>query len=179
MSDFTVTDQAVEKLKEYLEQNNISSALRIALMQGGWAGPSLGLALDEPKDNDKVYDQDDLTFLVEEGLMDTCGSIRVEFIDAGPRSGFGITSTNSIGNSGSGCSSGSCGSGGCGWPLPDSSSGESLFRDSPLFFFSPPLFPVLSVPPLRRTPSCKFPAKNLTPTVSILNFLYKQTSNQI
>jgi len=35
MSDFTVTDQAVEKLKEYLEQNNISSALRIALMQGG------------------------------------------------------------------------------------------------------------------------------------------------
>ncbi len=35
MSDFTVTDEAVVKLKEYLEQNNISSALRIALMQGG------------------------------------------------------------------------------------------------------------------------------------------------
>ncbi len=35
MSDFTVTDQAVVKLKEYLEQNNIDSALRIALMQGG------------------------------------------------------------------------------------------------------------------------------------------------
>jgi len=106
MSDFTVTDQAVEKLKEYLEQNNISSALRIALMQGGWAGPSLGLALDEPKDNDNVYDQDELKFLVEEGLMNTCGAIRVEFIDAGPRSGFGITSTNSIGGGG-GCSSGS------------------------------------------------------------------------
>ncbi len=35
MSDFTVTDVAVEKLKEYLQQNNIDSALRIALMQGG------------------------------------------------------------------------------------------------------------------------------------------------
>ena len=35
MSDFTVTDLAVQKLKEYLEQNNIDSALRIALMQGG------------------------------------------------------------------------------------------------------------------------------------------------
>lgn len=35
MSDFTVTDQAVVKLKEYFEQNNIDSALRIALMQGG------------------------------------------------------------------------------------------------------------------------------------------------
>ena len=35
MSDFNVTDLAVEKLKEYMEQNNIDSALRIALMQGG------------------------------------------------------------------------------------------------------------------------------------------------
>jgi hypothetical protein len=31
----TVTDLAAEKLKEYLSQNNIDSALRIALMQGG------------------------------------------------------------------------------------------------------------------------------------------------
>jgi len=35
MSGFTVTDQAVKKLTEYLEQNSIDSALRIALMQGG------------------------------------------------------------------------------------------------------------------------------------------------
>lgn len=35
MSNFTVTDLAVQKLSEYLEQNSIDSALRIALMQGG------------------------------------------------------------------------------------------------------------------------------------------------
>jgi len=35
MSDFTVTDLAVTKLKEYIEANKIDSALRIALMQGG------------------------------------------------------------------------------------------------------------------------------------------------
>jgi len=35
MNDFTVTEQAVQKLSEYLEQNSIDSALRIALMQGG------------------------------------------------------------------------------------------------------------------------------------------------
>ena len=112
MSDFTVTELAVTKLKEYLSQNNIDSALRVALMQGGWAGPSLGLALDEPKDNDKIYDNDDLKFLVEDSLLTTCGSIKVEYIEAGPRSGFGITSTNPIG--GGGCSSGSCNSGECG-----------------------------------------------------------------
>jgi iron-sulfur cluster assembly protein len=73
----------------------------------------LGLALDEPKENDKVYDQDDLTFLVEESLVETCGTINVEYVDAGPRSGFGITSANPIGGGG-GCSSGSCDSGSCG-----------------------------------------------------------------
>ena len=35
MSDFTVTDLAVTKLKEYIEANKIDSASRIALMQGG------------------------------------------------------------------------------------------------------------------------------------------------
>jgi Fe-S cluster assembly iron-binding protein IscA len=73
----------------------------------------LGLALDEPKENDKVYENDSLKFLVEESLLNTCGSIKVEYIDAGPRSGFGITSSKPI-SSGGGCSSGSCGSGSCG-----------------------------------------------------------------
>jgi Fe-S cluster assembly iron-binding protein IscA len=70
------------------------------------------LALDEPKENDKVYDQSELTFLVEDSLLETCGTINVEYIEAGPRSGFGISSTNPIG--GGGCSPGSCGSGSCG-----------------------------------------------------------------
>ncbi len=32
---FEVTDLAINNLKTYLEQNKISSAVRIALMQGG------------------------------------------------------------------------------------------------------------------------------------------------
>jgi Fe-S cluster assembly iron-binding protein IscA len=32
---FEVTELATENLKSYLEQNNIDSALRIAIMQGG------------------------------------------------------------------------------------------------------------------------------------------------
>ena len=30
-----VTDLAIAKLKEYMDQNNIDSAIRVALMQGG------------------------------------------------------------------------------------------------------------------------------------------------
>lgn len=110
MSIFDVTAGAVTKLKEYMEQNNINSSLRVALMQGGCSGPSLGLALDEQKENDRIFENDGLKFLVEQGLLDTCGSIKVEFIDAGPRSGFGITSKIPL-PGGGGCG-GSCGSGG-------------------------------------------------------------------
>lgn len=112
MSDFNVTDLAIDKLKEYMEQNNIDSALRVALMQGGWAGPSLGLALDEPKDNDKDFEFSDLKFLIEESLLNSTGGVKVDYVDAGPRSGFTISSTNPMG--GGGCSSGSCDSGQCG-----------------------------------------------------------------
>ncbi|MCF6188088.1 MAG: hypothetical protein L3J49_11530 [Desulfobulbaceae bacterium] len=71
------------------------------------------MALDEPKDNDKTFEEDSLTFLVEEGLLSTCGAIKVDFIEAGYRSGFSITSTNPV-SSGGGCSSGGCSSGSCG-----------------------------------------------------------------
>jgi len=73
----------------------------------------LGLALDEPKDNDKIFNNDSIKFVVEESLIETTGGITVDYVDAGPRSGFGITSVNPL-NSGGGCSSGSCSSGSCG-----------------------------------------------------------------
>jgi len=72
----------------------------------------LGLALDEPKDSDKVFKEDQLTFLIEENLLNNCGDIKVDFVEAGYRSGFSITSANPV-NQGGGCSSGSCSSSSC------------------------------------------------------------------
>ena len=70
------------------------------------------MALDEPKDSDKVFEEDGLKFLVDEGLLEKCGAVKVDFVEAGYRSGFSITSANPLGGGGS-CSSGSCGSGSC------------------------------------------------------------------
>jgi len=68
------------------------------------------LALDEPKDTDYRLDKDNLTFIVDNDLLDSCGGIKVDYIDAGMRSGFSVTSTRPIGGGGgcSGCGS-SCG----------------------------------------------------------------------
>jgi Fe-S cluster assembly iron-binding protein IscA len=66
------------------------------------------LALDEPKENDATSEHDGLKFLIESSLLTTCGNVKVDFVDAGMRSGFSISSTNPLGGGGS-CGS-SCGS---------------------------------------------------------------------
>lgn len=107
-----ITQTASENLKNYLEQNSVESAVRIALMEGGCSGAALGLALDSQKETDESFMENELQFIIEKELLAQCGSIKVDYIDAGYRSGFSITSSNPVGNGG-GCSSGGCASGSC------------------------------------------------------------------
>ena len=72
------------------------------------------MALDEPKDTDETFDNDDVKFLVDNDLMKNCGDIKVDYNDAGQRSGFSISSTIPVSGGGGGCSSGGCSSGSCG-----------------------------------------------------------------
>lgn len=108
-----VTDLASEKLVEYMQENKISSSLRVFMSQGGCAGPVLMLALDEHKAGDQVFNQGGLVFLVDNSLLNMCGTITVDYINAASRSGFSLHSANPL-PGGGGCNSGSCGSEGCG-----------------------------------------------------------------
>jgi len=115
-----VTKSAVESLKEYLEKNDINSAVRV-IMQSSCSGTSLGLGLDDKKDSDKVFEEDGVTFLVDNGIFATTGSIRVDYIKPSScgcgggsgSDGFSVSSEKKLGHGGS-CSTGSCSSGFCG-----------------------------------------------------------------
>ncbi|MDA3970352.1 MAG: hypothetical protein PF442_03285 [Desulfobulbaceae bacterium] len=73
------------------------------------------MALDEPKDNDEITEKDGLKFLVDKGLVAQTLEITVDFMDAGPRSGFSISSKVPLSSGGGGgCSSGGCSGGSCG-----------------------------------------------------------------
>ncbi|SHO48286.1 IscA/HesB family protein [Desulfopila aestuarii] len=109
-----VTAEAHDKLTEYFKENNLTSSLRIFLNHGGCSGPTLGLALDEAKAEDERFEQQDLQFLIEKNLLQQCGSITVDYINAGKQSGFSIRPSTPLPGAGGGCSAGSCGSGGCG-----------------------------------------------------------------
>lgn len=112
-----VTETAITNIKEYLHQQKVTSPVRI-VMSGGCSGPGLGLALDEVKENDLTLEQDTVCFVVDKALAESCGTITVDFQEAGGScgcsgGGFTITSENPLsgengGSCGCSCTSGSC-----------------------------------------------------------------------
>jgi len=110
-----VTEMAGQKLKAYLEENKIESAVRVALMNG-CGGPSLGLALDEPKATDATADRDGVRVIIDNELLGQCGAVRVDFTEGsgcGCNGGFSVTASVPLPSAGGGCG-GSCSSGKCG-----------------------------------------------------------------
>lgn len=63
------------------------------------------MALDEPKDNDEVFNEGDFTYLVEKGLYELVKPIKVDYVDSYMGTGFEISSSLSVGGGcGSSCS---------------------------------------------------------------------------
>lgn len=65
-------------------------------MDEGFSGPFLGLSLDEEKPYDESFSVKGVTFIVDKILLEQCGGINIDFIEAGNRSGFKVTATNPL-----------------------------------------------------------------------------------
>ena len=100
-----VTEKANEMIKEFLKDRDEIPAIRIMLSQGGWAGPSLGMALDEQRDQDEVFDDNGLKFVVEKDLFERAKPMKVDYVNSPMGSGFSISSNMQMGSAcGSSCS---------------------------------------------------------------------------
>ncbi len=78
-----ITKAATDKLAEFLKDREVP-AIRIFLNTGGCGGPSLGMALDEPRDTDDVFTIDGFKFIADKDFMKAAEPIKVDF------SGFGF-----------------------------------------------------------------------------------------
>ena len=63
------------------------------------------MALDEPKENDEVMDNNGITYLVEKGLFDQVKPITVDFVESTMGSGFSIQSSLQTGGGCGSCTS--------------------------------------------------------------------------
>ena len=101
---FQVTEKANEMISKFFEGKDEVNPIRIFLSQGGWSGPSLGMALDEPKDDDEIVKNNGFTFLINKDLYEQAKPINVDFIDSGWGQGFSISSNLQLGGGGCGTS---------------------------------------------------------------------------
>jgi iron-sulfur cluster assembly protein len=64
------------------------------------------MALDEPGNDDQVFDEKGTKFVIEKGIYDQAKPINVDFIETPQGAGFKVTSSLSAvgGECGSGCS---------------------------------------------------------------------------
>jgi len=65
------------------------------------------MALDEPQNEDSIYEKDGITFMIDKELLEKVRPVKVDFIETARGSGYNITSSMSS------CDSGGCGGGSC------------------------------------------------------------------
>ncbi len=64
----------------------------------------MGMALDEPKESDSVFDIEGFQYLIDKALLEKAKPIKVDFLNVG----FKIDSNLKFGSSSSGCEGCSC-----------------------------------------------------------------------
>ena len=101
-----VRQSATDQIADYFKGRQVSP-IRIFLNDGGCCGPSLAMALDEARTEDKVFDIGGFQYLVNNEFLEQAKPIKVDFTNYG----FKISSSLELG---CGCSSSGCGSGSCG-----------------------------------------------------------------
>ncbi|MBN2032346.1 MAG: Fe-S cluster assembly protein HesB [Deltaproteobacteria bacterium] len=62
------------------------------------------MALDEPKDDDELMDNNGITYLINKQLLEQVKPVTVDFVESGYGSGFSISSNLIKGNSCGSCS---------------------------------------------------------------------------
>ena len=91
---FEVTSLASEKIIEFLKDKNEKPSIRIMLAEGGCAGPTLGLALDdEEKDTDETFESVGLKFLIDKDLIEKVKPIKIDYQTSMYGEGFKIESS--------------------------------------------------------------------------------------
>jgi iron-sulfur cluster assembly protein len=89
---FEVSEEASEKIRQFLEGREGLQAIRVLMTEGGWRGPYLVMALDEQKEDDEVFTERGVTFVIEKALFERVKPIRIGYTHSILGSGYTLES---------------------------------------------------------------------------------------
>jgi len=87
-----VSEEASEKIRQFLEGREGLKSIRILMTEGGWRGPYLVMAIDEQKPDDEAIVDRGVTFLVEKALLEKVKPIRIGYTHSTLGLGYTIES---------------------------------------------------------------------------------------
>ena len=87
-----ITDEAKDKLQEILN-DNLGKHLRIVIAGVGWGGPKLGLALDEPNENEEITQINGIDVLISDEVKPFANRNIIDYLNPPDGEGFIISST--------------------------------------------------------------------------------------
>ena len=76
---FEVSEEASERIRQFLNEQEKLKPIRILMAEGEWRGPYLVMAVDEQTENDEVFIDRGITFLVDKGLFEKVKPIRIGY----------------------------------------------------------------------------------------------------
>jgi Uncharacterized conserved protein len=84
---------AGQAIKSFLAEKGLQKPLRVELQSSGCCDAVLGLSVDAIHENDRVYQSDDLTFVISPELEQQVGDVTISCLTDTAGTGFVLTST--------------------------------------------------------------------------------------
>jgi iron-sulfur cluster assembly protein len=97
----TLTEAAVDKVREFMSQHE-GLALRIYVSKGGCSGFSYGMALDEAREDDQVFEQEGVAVIIDRESLPYLDGIQVDYVNSLMGAGFAIENPNALSTCGCG-----------------------------------------------------------------------------
>jgi iron-sulfur cluster assembly protein len=106
----SLTDTAAQKIKDLLAAGDGGDAvgqpqaLRVAVRGGGCSGFQYALALDQPKEDDHVFEHQGVSVVVDKVSMQFVFGSQVDYVDGLQGAGFTVNNPNVVAACGCGSS---------------------------------------------------------------------------
>lgn len=101
----SVTSQAGQAIKKFLNEQAISSNVLRIYLASGCNGGALRLVIDGSNPEDALYEYDGLQYAIEKSLEEHLGDVNIALVNEEGEDYFSITSTNPPPLTDFGCSS--------------------------------------------------------------------------
>ena len=90
MKNITISEEAYNEFKAFLEENKITDfKIRINFAGSACSGPIFNISISEATDNDIVEEINDISFIIEETLIDQFGGFII--LSSGENDGNGLS----------------------------------------------------------------------------------------